>query len=238
MTVGGWWCKRDFLVRDSVILFGPLVWLERRSGLSNLPRGCEILKLTEGLTESLSPIYTATVAGGKVRWASSTIGTDTSSARSLGGNEDVFGVHRQDGGMVDVHPIHMKGSLRGLMHWWCPDAVEARRLPCHGSHPAQSVYGGQGTGPFSWIWSIARKRISWRCSRTLQEVSANRRFMMDDRLRCVRLLNFHNPPLPRVWQHAGVVRQQVGLAPQARRMQEHTAHAPREQEQGRMKLGC
>ena len=38
-----------------------------------------------------------------------------------------FGVHRQDGDKVDVHPPYKRDSLRGLMQWWFQDAVAARR---------------------------------------------------------------------------------------------------------------
>ena len=45
------------------------------------------------------------------------------------------------------------------------------------------------------------------------------------------------PEGPRIWQHDNAgVRQQVGLAPQATRVQEQTALALRVQEQGRMEL--
>ena len=65
--------RRCFVMLASERLF----WLQRRSGLSNLAWSCALLKPTEGLTESFSPVCTTQVAREKARWASSTIGTVT-----------------------------------------------------------------------------------------------------------------------------------------------------------------
>ena len=148
-----------------------------------------------------------------------------------------FGVHRQDGEKRWMS-IHL--TSKSWVH--SPRRLDAVvvKMPCHRPDAIQCVHDGQGTQIHP---------VGYDPSRAQGVLSENGRVHDGRSPRSVSPWNPINPLRPRwegsspgpedpkIWQHdiAGV-RQQVGLAPQALRVQERTAQALKVQEHGRMKL--
>ena len=65
-----------------------------------------------------------------------------------------FGVHRQDGGKMDVRPLYLEGQPKGLDAVMVSRCGRSEKMICHVRLvPTQCVYihGQENIDPFSWI---------------------------------------------------------------------------------------